>query len=198
VTLQRAFFGPKVVAITVDDGPSRSYTPRILETLRRYNATATFFVVGRQAEREPDLVRAEIAQGHQVGSHTWSHPRMDKLSKGAAAFQVAKGVEAVRSIIGTEPTLFRPPRGVMSAGAWQAVARLRLRVVLWDESLDHAADRSPRETADRVLARVLPGDIILLHDGLGHREKDVEALALVLQGLILRGFRVVPLEQLSL
>jgi peptidoglycan/xylan/chitin deacetylase (PgdA/CDA1 family) len=190
--------GPRVVAITVDDGPTRAYTPQALALLKRHHATATFFLIGMNAQRCPDLVRAEIAQGCTIGVHTWSHPKMDRIGAARVRAEVRRGLQAVERITGIHPQFYRPPRGVLTPVERQTVAALRMRTVLWDECLDHIRDRTPAAAAARVLARVRPGDIILLHDGAGHREKTMKALAILLDGLTVRGYRVVPLDQLPL
>lgn len=197
-TVRAAFFGPKVVAITVDDGPSRTYTPQVLALLKARHATATFFVVGQQVVLYPDLVRDELAQGHSVGTHTWSHPRMDTLTPEQSRVEVLRGASTLEAITGRRPLMFRPPRGVLSGAEQAAADSIGTRVVFWDQSLDHAADRSAREAADRVMARLMPGDIVLLHDGPGDHTRDIEALGLLLDDLAARGYHVVPIGQLSL
>jgi peptidoglycan/xylan/chitin deacetylase (PgdA/CDA1 family) len=197
-TVRAAFLGPKVVAITIDDGPSRTYTPSVLAVLKGHRARATFFVVGRAAEDATDLVQAEIAQGHEVGTHSLTHALMGRIDEDAARLEVYEGAAVVQRIAGRRATYFRPPRGVLTPAETQAASELGLRTVLWDQSLDHASDVSPRAAADRVLSRIMPGDIVLLHDGPGDRRRDVEALDLLLDDLAARGFRVVPLEQLPL
>lgn len=186
----------RVVALTVDDGPSGTYTPKVLEALQRYGAHATFFVVGRAAAAEPYLVRAELEQGSEVGVHTWSHPMMSRLTPAQTQSEIASGTAVVRRITGLAPRFFRPPHGQRTKAGDEAAAREGLRVVLWDECLDHWADKTPQAAADRVLGQVRPGDVILMHDGLGHRERTVAALGILLSELYRRGYRVVTLSQL--
>jgi peptidoglycan/xylan/chitin deacetylase (PgdA/CDA1 family) len=197
-TVRTALVGPRVVAITVDDGPTATYTPQVLALLKHHGATATFFVIGRNALKYPELVRAEIAQGGIIGVHTWSHPKMDRISPEHARAEVLRGMQAVQQITGTHPLFYRPPRGVLTPVERQAVAADGMRTVLWDECLDHAADKSAAAAAARVMARIRPGDIILLHDGAGHRQQTMQALDILLDELRAHGYRVVPLSQLPL
>ena len=185
-----------LVAITVDDGPTRAYTPEVLAILKRHHATATFFVVGQNAEQAPDLVRAEIAQGCEVGSHTWSHVRMDRLTAAQVRVEVVRGAEALEAITARRPLYFRPPRGLISTAAVDAATSEGMRTVLWDLTLNHRADRTPEDAARRVLGGIGPGDVILLHDGRGDRRRGVAALDLLLTRLEDRGYRFVTLSQL--
>jgi peptidoglycan/xylan/chitin deacetylase (PgdA/CDA1 family) len=186
----------RVVALTVDDGPSRTYTPAVLATLERHGAHATFFLVGQSALSAPDLVRAEIAQGSEVGVHTMTHPDMARLTPAETGWQIDEAKSAIEQITGAPPVFFRPPRGVRTPAANEVATRAGLRVVLWDECLDHAADVSAQAAADRVLAQVRPGDVVLVHDGLGHRERGLAALDILLTELGSRGYRVVTLSEL--
>jgi len=197
-TVRAALAGPRVVAITVDDGPTAAYTPRVLALLKSHGATATFFVVGKSAQQHPDLVRAALAQGCTIGVHTWSHPKMDRISDVRARAEVLRGAEAVEKITGEPPLFYRPPRGVSTPVEGQAVSDLGMHIVLWDQCLDHVGDKTPAAAAERVLERIVPGDIILLHDGAGDREKTIKALGILLDGLESTGYRVVPLGQLPL
>jgi peptidoglycan/xylan/chitin deacetylase (PgdA/CDA1 family) len=196
VVLRGVPLSESLVAITVDDGPTRTYTPEVLAILKRHHAKATFFVIGRSAERAPDLVRDEVAQGCEVGSHTWSHARVDRISDAQIRAEVVRGAEALEAITGRPPLYFRPPRGFISAAIVDAAASEGMRTVLWSLSLDHRADRTPGDAAERVLGRVGPGDVILLHDGGGHRGKSVAALDILLTDLEARGYRFVTLSEL--
>lgn len=197
VVLRGVRISAPVIAITVDDGPTPWYTPEVLAILGRHHAKATFFVIGASAVRYPDLVRSELAAGCEVGSHTWSHPRMDRLSDAQAAIQVARGEEALESVTRRQPLFFRPPRGFVTPAILRAAASDGMRTVLWNASLDHVADRTARDAARRVLRRIGPGDVILMHDGGGHsRAISIAALDIVLADLGRRGYRFVTLSEL--
>lgn len=185
-----------VVALTIDDGPTGSYTPTVLGTLQRYRAHATFFVVGEDAVEWPGLIRRESSSGNEVAVHTWSHPQMSDLTSEQTRAQIASCARAIERLTGTRPLYARPPRGTVTQAGLDAARAEGMRTILWSVSLDNSRMRTPREKADRVLALVKPGDIILMHDGRGHREATVEALDLLLAGLRDRGYRVVSVSEL--
>jgi peptidoglycan/xylan/chitin deacetylase (PgdA/CDA1 family) len=176
--------GPLPVALTFDDGPWPNSTAQILTILTQRQAPATFFVVGRQVQRYPELVRRELAAGMAVGSHSWSHPQpFDRLPVARIRDEIARGRRSLEAL-GVRPVGFRPPGGATSpavAATGQAVGD---RTVLW--SVD-PADWRPGLTADqlvqRVLAGVRPGAIVLLHDGGGDRSATVAALPAIIDGL---------------
>lgn len=152
----------RLLALTYDDGPSHSLTPRVLDLLDRHGATATFFVVGRNAQRRPDLVAREIDAGHLVGSHTEHHLNAWKVDPVTASRDCAAGVDVV-SGLGGDGRLFRPPQGkVTLAGAAQAAAT-GLRLGWWTiDSQDSWARRPPADVVEQVDA--LSGGIVLMHD----------------------------------
>ena len=176
--------GPLPVALTFDDGPWPRTTEQILAILIRRQAPATFFVVGRQVERYPDLVRQELAAGMAVGNHSWSHPQpFDRLPMVRIRDEITHGRRTLEPL-GVRPVGFRPPGGAASATVLAAAQGLGERTVLW--SVD-PADWHPGVTADqlvqRVLAAVRPGAIVLLHDGGGDRSATVAALPAIIDGL---------------
>jgi peptidoglycan-N-acetylglucosamine deacetylase len=193
-----AITGPRVVALTIDDGPTATYTPQVLSLLYSHHVTATFFDIGQLAAAHPDLVRAVIAQGSAVGVHTWSHPKMNDIDDAQVRAEVLQGMLAIERITHSKPTLYRPPRGVMTEVEGRVVSGAGMRTVLWDQCLDHASDPTPVAAVERVLSHLMPGDIILLHDGAGRHDKTVQALAILLDELAARGYRVVPLDELPL
>ncbi len=130
----------KVVALTLDDGPDPKYTPFVLDLARRERIKLTFFLIGREIEAHPDLARQEVAQGHQIGNHTWDHPEMTLEGERQDIAEIERCEDAIERISGRRTRLFRPPGG------------------------DYA---SPGDTAirRRVLRRVGNGGIILAHTG---------------------------------
>jgi peptidoglycan-N-acetylglucosamine deacetylase len=176
--------GPLPVALTFDDGPWPHTTAQILTLLVQRQAPATFFVVGRQVQRYPDLVRREVAAGMAVGSHSWSHPQpFDRLPVARIRDEITHGRRTLEPL-GVRPVGFRPPGGAASGTVLAAAQGLGERTALW--SVD-PADWHPGVTADqlvqRVLAAVRPGAIVLLHDGGGDRSATVAALPAIIDGL---------------
>jgi peptidoglycan/xylan/chitin deacetylase (PgdA/CDA1 family) len=190
------FRRPKAVALTFDDGPS-THTRAILDTLRRLNAPATFFVVGNVAERRPELVRRMHAYGMAVGNHSYAHPyRPPFASRPLREIrdEIVRGA-AVITPLATAPTVFRPPGGTVSPRVIEVARAQGQRIVLW--SVD-AEDWRPGTTASRISARVLRdvrrGSIVLLHDGGGNRAQTVKALPAIVKGIRARGFELVLLD----
>ncbi len=187
------------VALTFDDGPSAD-TERILEMLDRYNAKATFFMLGRQVEQFPHIAKRVVAAGHGVGNHSYSHPSFIFTRSSETRSQMESGHQAITNVLGAPPTLARPPYGARTPAYFQVARKLGLRTVLWSLSGFDWSQKDPKRIAQRVLSRVSPGSIIVLHDadntGRCDRTPTVNALQLILEGLQARGLKVAPLSQL--
>ncbi len=187
---------PRAVALTFDDGPS-PYTLRVLAVLRRLRARATFFVVGELAGRRPRVVRAALAAGMAVESHSFSHPYrppFDRLPRPRIRAEI-EGTAAVLARLGRRPKLFRPPGGALSAYVLEAAGGAGQRVVLWSvDPRDWQPGVRPKDIARRVLEAVRPGSIVLLHDGGGDRSATVKALPAIIRGIRRQGLRLVFVE----
>jgi peptidoglycan-N-acetylglucosamine deacetylase len=179
----------KEVALTFDDGPSRTQTPAILETLIAAGAHATFFEEGRHVAGREALMRQILAAGEEIGNHSFHHP----VDPGPGELRSTD--EAIRGATGFEPCLFRPPYGEVDAKVTAAARANGLELVLW--TLDSEDDHHPGAAAirRRVVRRTTPGAIVLLHDG-GRHPQTVEALPGILAGLAARGFRCVTVTEL--
>ncbi|HYY81498.1 MAG TPA: polysaccharide deacetylase family protein [Actinomycetes bacterium] len=175
---------PLPVALTFDDGPWPHTTAQILAILAQRRAPATFFVVGRQVERYPQLLRRELAVAMAVGTHSYSHPQpFDRLPAPRVRQEIIRGRRTLDPL-GVRPVGFRPPGGTLSVTVVAAAEQLGFRTVLW--TVD-PADWQPGITADQLVRRVLaaarPGAIVLLHDGGGNRSATVAALPAIIDGL---------------
>jgi peptidoglycan-N-acetylglucosamine deacetylase len=153
----------RALALTFDDGPSES-TPRLLELLARANAKATFFMCGANVERLPEVARAVVRAGHQVGNHTYSHPMIQFKSPEFIYSEMLRAQCVIEDTTGVKPALFRAPFGVRWFGLRSAQRRLELLGVMWT-----VIGRDWRLTGEAVARRVLrgagPGAIVCLHDG---------------------------------
>lgn len=186
-------FKEKIVALTFDDGPNPARTGRILKTLERYHAHATFFVLGQCAQAYPQLVRAEAAQGSVVASHSYSHP--SHLRKGQLAHELGRTAQLIRQDTGRDPALFRPPYGVMTNGLASAAMASGCTAVLWsNDPKDWRKGQTAGRVAGNVLSIARPGDIILLHDGVGRATPD--ALVTIMASLSKRGYRFVTVPEM--
>ncbi|MGH2940320.1 MAG: polysaccharide deacetylase family protein [Solirubrobacterales bacterium] len=177
------------VALTFDDGPSRTQTPAILETLDRLGAHATFFEEGRHVRGREATMRQILALGDEIGNHSFHHP----VDPGEA--ELASTQEAIRAATGFTPCLFRPPYGELNRTEKAAARANGLELVFW--TLDSEDDTHPGVGPIRahVVRRAKPGSIILLHDG-GRHPETVEAITGIVEGLQRRGFRLVTVTEL--
>lgn len=176
------------MALTFDDGPDPEWTPRLLELLARYGAKATFFVLGQNAARYPDLIARIAAEGHEIGNHTWSHRPLPDLSRAEIAEELARTAAA----IGPKAVpLMRPPYGDFDRRANAVVRRLGYRPVLWSAASGDWEASGASAMAEQVLANARPGAIALFHDTLFRPATPIledrrEAFAAVEQVLVAR------------
>ncbi|HXO08920.1 MAG TPA: polysaccharide deacetylase family protein [Solirubrobacteraceae bacterium] len=165
LALPRTVPGVNGVALTFDDGPHPEGTPAILDVLARAGARATFFVVGEQVRRRPQLVARIAAAGHEVALHGDRHRLQLRLSRRQIDNDTARGLMAIEDAIGALARLHRPPYGIYSPAGLRAARGLGLRPLLWSRwGKDWRRLTTPRRIAARALAGVLAGDVILLHD----------------------------------
>ena len=178
------------VALTFDDGPRRSTTPRLLDGLRQRGASATFFLVGEEAAAAPELVRRMQQEGHQVGNHTWSHVRLEDVLKDTALREVEKTDALLQTLLGQGEYWLRPPYGQISAEVEQAV---RTPLVTWSVDPRDWESRNTEKVIQAVLEQVKPGSIILLHD---IYPTSVDAALSLVDTLEGRGYCFVTVEEL--
>lgn len=180
------------VYLSFDDGPDREWTPRILDMLDQADMRATFFLIGRQAQQAPRLVRRIAAAGHAIGNHTYSHRHPWSMRECTARAQVRDGSRILSDLLGQPPRLYRPPYGRRRACMTEQAQMQGERLVLWNAS---AVDWGPWGAAERIrrrLACVPASAIVLMHDGRNrHNRPDelVQVLPIVLQALVRRGLR---------
>lgn len=183
-----------VVALTIDDGPSLAYTTRVLDILARKDVAATFFQVGKRVRALPELSR-RVAQRHEIGNHTWSHPSMALGRPQQVTRQLRRTAQVIGHATGTMPTLYRPPYGYFSGATAMVAAGLSYSIVLWDVKFDVTDDASSNIT--RIARAVRPGSIILGHDGgTLNNEVVVQALPGLIDAIHGLGLRFVTVTQL--
>lgn len=163
-TISKVSTSHKVVALTIDDGPHYKVTPEILAVLKEKQVKVTFFVLGVNAEHFPKIFAQEVADGHEIGTHTYSHPSLPKLGPKKITEEFDKA-EKVIAATAPKPTLFRPPGGFYNRQVIELARQYGYTTVLW--SIDpHDWSRPPTEkVVEKVLKDTKPGSIILLHDG---------------------------------
>ncbi|MFN2460739.1 MAG: polysaccharide deacetylase family protein [Candidatus Velthaea sp.] len=194
-----------VVALTFDDGPNPYVTPGVLDLLERQRVRGTFFVVGRAARAHPDLLRRMAADGDEIGNHTDTHAHLNALLTRRAIDAELDGARAaIVSATGREPRYLRPPFGARNGPAIAEARRRGYTVVMWTAMLeDEPSSLPPPALAQRLLAKVRDGAIIVLHDGdrgrdtRGGRTYEARALAPVIAALKARGYRFVTISELA-
>lgn len=190
------------VALTFDDGPDADVTSRVLDALAEAGARATFFVIGKSLTAQPALAQRMVNEGHAIGNHSWQHSRLQNFYfSNWHTQEIERGLQAIRDASGRPALpLYRPPVGLKSWAVGRAAWRHGLTLVAW--SLHSSDTRLPNAEAiaARVLDRVQPGDIVLLHDGHDlpgrHRPLCAHAVRLILKGLRDRGLECVTVPEL--
>lgn len=153
------------VALTFDDGPHPEHTPRVLDMLATHGITATFFVVGREAELHPQLVRRISDAGHTLGHHSWTHSEPALTSSATLLAEIDRTVALLASITGRVSDRFRPPKGQLSTAKFIGLMRARQRIALWSlDPRDYAMTDAAELTAWARATVPSAGEIVLLHD----------------------------------
>ena len=188
----------RVVALTFDDGPHPDVTPRVLEILRGHGVHATFFVIGKWAERHPELVRRIAEDGHVVGNHSYAHSyRFWALLPSALERELGRTERAIEAASGARSRWFRAPVGMKSPWLSVVLRRRGLRLASWNVRFLDRGPADPARIRKRLRRRLVPGSILLLHDG--HDRKPagnpavVACLPVILASLHELGYRCVPL-----
>ena len=186
----------KIVALTFDDGPHKKYTPEVLDLLKKYNARATFFVVGEHADQNPEVILRMYEEGHELAIHTYTHPLKTTIPN--LMEEIKQTHETIFGISGYSPTLFRPVEGQYTDAMIEAVAKEGYKVVMWSWHLDTLDWKNPgvNNIVETVLKGVQGGNIVLFHDGGGNREQTVKALETILPDLEKQGYQFVTISDL--
>jgi peptidoglycan/xylan/chitin deacetylase (PgdA/CDA1 family)/GT2 family glycosyltransferase len=191
------------IALTFDDGPNEPYTSQVLGILEQYKIKATFFIIGQNALRYPEVCRRIVTAGNVVGNHSYHHRKSLCLRRGKAiALEIELAHQAIYDCTGFEPKLFRPPHGFRTPWLMRTVRHLGYTVVTWDNMTgDWKANKSGEEIVRAIVQRVKPGSVIVLHDGRDSRpsydrSQMLQALPLVIEPLKKRGFDFVTIPEL--
>ena len=202
VELDRGLLGDRIlrgnpnrreIALTIDDGPHPVYTPELLQILAQNGIKATFFVVGEQAERYPELIRAESDAGHAIGNHTYDHVSLIKIPPQYIDTEIKACGEVIKRITGKSPHLFRPPGGEYNRSVAEATEALGYKLVLYSDDPGDYAEPGTQVIEKRTLDTISNGGIILLHDG---SAQTLTILPQLIQRLKARGFQFVSVDQL--
>jgi peptidoglycan/xylan/chitin deacetylase (PgdA/CDA1 family) len=162
ITTFRTAPAAELVALTIDDGPTREWTPLLLDILRRRGAVATFFRVGQRAQAAPDLVKRTAEAGHEQGNHTWAHDDLTQAGEVSGRETLERTHELIAKLTGQPPTLCRPPYGRIDSVGLAICAGLHYGVTLWSQ---HVTEGNAQSDVDVTLQQASPGSIVLAHDG---------------------------------
>ena len=185
----------KPIALTFDDGPWGKSTTQILSILKKNNVKATFFVVGRQVQQYPQLVKQAVAEGHAIGNHSWSH-QYHRFSPVEASREIDRTAELVYKLTGVKTSLFRPPGGILNNGLVSYAQAKKYAVIMWSaDTLDWRYHNS-QTVLDRALKESKSGGIVLMHDGGGDRSKTAQALSKLIAQLRQQGYKFVTVPEL--
>ena len=185
--------GNKVIALTFDDGPG-PYTEKLLDILDKYDAKATFFLIGSKVSGQASVVRSIQARGHQLGNHSWSHPELPKLSVDQIAGEIDRTNEAIRQATGVKPSILRPPYGAVNGVVLEQLRLRNMSSILWSVDTRDWADRNSQIVCSRAVAGARPGAVILMHD---IHQTSVNAVPCILSSLKQQGYSFVTIQRLN-
>ena len=182
------------IAMTFDDGPSAKLTPKLLDLLAARHIKATFFVLGENVAEHPDIIARAAREGHEIASHSWSHPNFAKMSLEGIRSQLQRTDDAIASAAGKRPTLFRPPYGSITPHEKEWIHdQFGYDIILWDVDPDDWKRPGPAVVRSRILKETRPGSIVLSHD---IHPGTIEAMPSTLDELEAKGFKFVTVSEL--
>jgi peptidoglycan-N-acetylglucosamine deacetylase len=182
------------IAMTFDDGPSPGNTTRLLDILKQRNIKVTFFMIGPNVVAHPEIARRALAEGHEIGNHSWTHPQLSKLSDQRVTEEITKTQEAIKNACEFTPTLLRPPYGAITKRQREWIEKqFGLNVILW--SVDPLDWKRPGASVitQRILSGAQSGAIILSHD---IHQQTIDAMPATFDALLAKGYKFVTVSQL--
>lgn len=202
-TVYRLNTTEKVVALTFDDGPSPVWTPQILDELKRADAKATFFMLGKHAARYPEIVQRVAQEGHEIENHSYTHHvliyyKMDELER-----EIRDTEEIIKKLTGRTTKFFRPPKAWLTKKEKKKIKAMGYKTILWTLNAKDWVDFDDRYILKYIVRHVRPGDIILFHDGGGaftteggDRHETVKTISRLVQSLKEKGYKFVTINEL--
>ena len=193
-TISKIATTDKVVALTIDDGPHNRVTPEILTILREKQVKATFFVLGENVNKNPKILAQEVADGHEIGIHTYSHPTLTNLSAKKIVEEFEKAEKAILPIA-AKPTLFRPPGGLYNSQVLEIARQRGYKAILWSIDTRDWSCPPKNKIIEVVFREIKPGSIILMHDG-QYPIPTPQVMREIIDGLRERGYDFVTVSEL--
>src|SRR6266446_1810801 len=194
ITFSSVHVDEPYIALTFDDGPSATLTPKLLDLLAAHHIKATFFVIGENVAEHPEIVARAAREGHEIANHSWSHPNFGKMSQEGVRSQLQRTDDAIKSAIGKSPTLLRPPYGSITEREKRWIHdEFGYDIILWDvDPLDWKRP-GPAVVRNRILKETRPGSIVLSHD---IHPGTIEAMPSTFDQLEAKGFKFVTVSEL--
>lgn len=190
----------KAVALTFDDGPDPFSTPHLLDLLRKYRVKATFFVTGQNAAAHPELIKEILLQGHSVGNHTYTHNNLVMFRSSKSIIREIEAAQNVLNEFGVLAMAFRPPVGITGPRLWPALIKSDRYIVNFSCRAFDGGNRWIKALSKKILKRIGPGDIVLLHDVRPHKpfllSHWLNEIELILSGVKNKGLAVWPLAEI--
>ncbi len=182
------------IAMTFDDGPSATLTPKLLDLLAAHHIKATFFVIGENVAEHPEIVARAAQEGHEIANHSWSHPNFGKMSDENVRRQLQQTDDAIKNATGKRPTLLRPPYGSITAREKRWIHdEFGYEIILWDVDPYDWKRPGPAVVRARILKETRPGSIVLSHD---IHPGTIEAMPSTFDELEAKGFKFVTVSEL--
>ncbi|USB31875.1 polysaccharide deacetylase family protein [Paenibacillus sp. YPG26] len=187
----------KKVALTFDDGPDNKYTPQILDILQENQVKATFFLVGRQIDKDPSVVRRIHNEGHEIGNHTVNHPNLNNMEIQEITQEIEENNTKIKDLTGYTPVLFRSPYGNASAEVREVLKHNQLLLINWSVDTRDWKETSPKMILANLKKEVRPGSIILQHSFGGRKvHNTIQALPEEIKWLKEQGYSLVTVSEL--
>jgi polysaccharide deacetylase family sporulation protein PdaB len=188
--------GDKKIALTFDDGPHEKYTAEILDILKEENVPATFFVIGENAKSCPELIKRELAEGHEIGNHTYSHMFLKNKSSAVISREILDAETALYEVADYRSKLLRPPGGLYDSAVCASARECDYSMILWSVDTRDWAHTPAEQIAKSVLENVKSGDIILMHDYISGKSPTPKSLRAIIPKLKSDGFTFVTVSEL--
>jgi len=189
--------GPKVIALTFDDGPWPTSTAKIVDSLAKLDVQATFFMLGRQVQGARARAKSVATHGNLVGVHSWNHALMTRRSSATNRADLMRSKNAIASATGVVPTWFRPPYGATNRSLKSTASKLGLRQVIWTVDTLDWKYRNASSITSRALKGARSGGVVLMHDGGGPRAATVAAVPVIVKKLRAKGYDFVTLDEMA-
>ena len=196
--IKRADTEVKIVALTYDDGPSPPSTNQLLDILDRYQVKATFFEIGRNIEKHPEIVPMIVARGHELANHSYSHTDMMFKPREFLLSEIEKTDKLLQELgVKQDSISFRPPFGRRFVVLSYLLSQMHKKLIMWDvDSLDYENTLTAEDIANRVIDNVRSGSIVLMHDSGGDRSKTLAATQAIVKTLQSKGYAFKTVSEL--